>query len=186
MSLQKHVILRKGETSTRGATRGRASSGPATVAPARPVAVEVGRAQPGESARGREDERCRGHRARHADETDRAGGAESPGSASGRNRHLGRAGGRRRHLAVYRQRHCRRGARHRHRSESSGVRGRRSWCGRTSPTQADDDDHGHGTHCAGTIFGRDVNNTRIGIARGVKKAMIGKVLGAERRLAATW
>jgi subtilisin family serine protease len=41
----------------------------------------------------------------------------------------------------------------------------------------DDDDHGHGTHCAGTIFGRDVNNTRIGIARGVKKAMIGKVLG---------
>ena len=41
----------------------------------------------------------------------------------------------------------------------------------------DDDDHGHGTHCAGTIFGRDVNNTRIGIARGVTKAMIGKVLG---------
>jgi len=38
--------------------------------------------------------------------------------------------------------------------------------------------HGHGTHCAGTIFGRDVNGTRIGVARGVKKAMIGKVLGA--------
>jgi subtilisin family serine protease len=36
---------------------------------------------------------------------------------------------------------------------------------------------GHGTHCAGTVFGRDVNNTRIGIARGVKKALIGKVLG---------
>jgi subtilisin family serine protease len=36
---------------------------------------------------------------------------------------------------------------------------------------------GHGTHCAGTIFGRDVDNTRIGIARGVKKALIGKVLG---------
>jgi subtilisin family serine protease len=41
----------------------------------------------------------------------------------------------------------------------------------------DDDDHGHGTHCAGTIFGRDVNNTRIGVARGVTKALIGKVLG---------
>ena len=39
------------------------------------------------------------------------------------------------------------------------------------------DVHGHGTHCAGTIFGRDVNNTRIGVARGVKKALIGKVLG---------
>jgi subtilisin family serine protease len=41
----------------------------------------------------------------------------------------------------------------------------------------DGDVQGHGTHCAGTIFGRDVNGTRIGIARGVKKALIGKVLG---------
>ena len=41
-----------------------------------------------------------------------------------------------------------------------------------------DDDHGHGTHCAGTIFGRDVGGVRIGVARGVKKALIGKVLGA--------
>jgi subtilisin family serine protease len=39
------------------------------------------------------------------------------------------------------------------------------------------DQHGHGTHCAGTIFGRDVNGMRIGIARGVRKALIGKVLG---------
>jgi subtilisin family serine protease len=39
------------------------------------------------------------------------------------------------------------------------------------------DQHGHGTHCAGTIFGRDVNSTRIGVARGVKTAVIGKVLG---------
>ena len=37
--------------------------------------------------------------------------------------------------------------------------------------------HGHGTHCAGTIFGRDVGGTRIGVARGVKRALIGKVLG---------
>ena len=42
----------------------------------------------------------------------------------------------------------------------------------------DDDENGHGTHCAGTIFGRDVNGLRIGVARGVTKALIGKVLGA--------
>jgi subtilisin family serine protease len=41
------------------------------------------------------------------------------------------------------------------------------------------DQHGHGTHCAGTIFGRDVNNTRIGVASGVKTALIGKVLGSQ-------
>lgn len=39
------------------------------------------------------------------------------------------------------------------------------------------DRQGHGTHCAGTIFGRDVDGTRIGVARGVSKALIGKVLG---------
>jgi subtilisin family serine protease len=39
-----------------------------------------------------------------------------------------------------------------------------------------DDGQGHGTHCAGTIFGRDVNGGRIGVARGVTDAFIGKVL----------
>jgi subtilisin family serine protease len=39
------------------------------------------------------------------------------------------------------------------------------------------DAHGHGTHCAGTILGRDVGGTRIGVARGVTRAVIGKVLG---------
>ena len=39
----------------------------------------------------------------------------------------------------------------------------------------EDDVNGHGTHCAGTIFGRDVGQ-RMGIARGVSKALIGKVL----------
>ncbi len=39
------------------------------------------------------------------------------------------------------------------------------------------DKQGHGSHCAGTIFGRDVGGRRIGIARGVDKALIGKVLG---------
>lgn len=42
------------------------------------------------------------------------------------------------------------------------------------------DRDGHGTHCAGTIFGRDVDGTRIGVARGVKKALIGKVLNDDR------
>lgn len=40
-----------------------------------------------------------------------------------------------------------------------------------------EDTDGHGTHCAGTIFGRDVHGVRIGVARGVRKALIGKVLG---------
>lgn len=39
------------------------------------------------------------------------------------------------------------------------------------------DGNGHGTHCAGTIFGRDVDGTRIGVAPGVTEALIGKVLG---------
>lgn len=39
------------------------------------------------------------------------------------------------------------------------------------------DMNGHGTHCAGTIFGRPVNGMRIGVAPGVRKALIGKVLG---------
>jgi subtilisin family serine protease len=43
--------------------------------------------------------------------------------------------------------------------------------------EGDGDQHGHGTHCAGTIFGREVSNTRIGVAPGVTKALIGKVLG---------
>ena len=41
------------------------------------------------------------------------------------------------------------------------------------------DDHGHGTHCAGTIFGHEVNGTRIGVAPGVTRAVIGKVLGPD-------
>jgi subtilisin family serine protease len=41
------------------------------------------------------------------------------------------------------------------------------------------DTHGHGTHCAGTILGRDVNNIRIGVAPGVTDLLVGKVLGAE-------
>lgn len=39
------------------------------------------------------------------------------------------------------------------------------------------DRNGHGTHCAGTFFGRNEDGRRIGIARGVQHALIGKVLG---------
>lgn len=41
------------------------------------------------------------------------------------------------------------------------------------------DINGHGTHCAGTIFGRNVEGRRIGIAQGVNKALIGKVFNDE-------
>ncbi|MES9948990.1 MAG: S8 family serine peptidase [Candidatus Thiodiazotropha sp.] len=44
-------------------------------------------------------------------------------------------------------------------------------------SEGDDDQNGHGTHCAGTIFGQDVERTRIGIARNIERALIGKVLG---------
>ena len=42
-----------------------------------------------------------------------------------------------------------------------------------------EDRDGHGTHCAGTIFGRDVNGVRIGVAPGVKRALVAKVLGGQ-------
>ena len=44
-------------------------------------------------------------------------------------------------------------------------------------SEGDDDQHGHGTHCAGTIFGQDVNGLRIGVAPKIERALIGKVLG---------
>ena len=43
--------------------------------------------------------------------------------------------------------------------------------------ESDEDLDGHGTHCAGTIFGRDIDGERIGVAPGVPTALIGKVLG---------
>jgi subtilisin family serine protease len=45
-----------------------------------------------------------------------------------------------------------------------------------SPTDYHDA-HGHGTHCAATLFGKEVAGTRIGVAPGISKAVIGKVLG---------
>lgn len=45
--------------------------------------------------------------------------------------------------------------------------------------EGEDDKNGHGTHCAGTFFGRDVGGLRIGIARGSQRALIGKVLNKD-------
>lgn len=50
----------------------------------------------------------------------------------------------------------------------------------------DGDKVGHGTHCAGTVFGRDVAGTRIGVARGVERALIGKVLDDDGRGSSDW
>lgn len=50
---------------------------------------------------------------------------------------------------------------------------------RNFTAESDDDLNGHGTHCAGTIFGQDVNGLRIGVARQVRRALIGKVLGED-------
>lgn len=41
------------------------------------------------------------------------------------------------------------------------------------------DRQGHGSHCAGTIFGQDVSGGRIGVAPGISKALIAKVLPDE-------
>lgn len=45
----------------------------------------------------------------------------------------------------------------------------------------DGDEDGHGTHCAGTIFGRRPaeSGPRIGVATGVTRALIGKVIGSQ-------
>jgi subtilisin family serine protease len=42
------------------------------------------------------------------------------------------------------------------------------------------DEDGHGTHVAGTIFGQTMEGLRYGVAPGVRRALIGKVLGSER------
>ncbi len=48
---------------------------------------------------------------------------------------------------------------------------------KTIDPNAFEDTHGHGTHCAGTFFGRNVVGKRIGVAPGVTDVVIGKVLG---------
>ena len=48
------------------------------------------------------------------------------------------------------------------------------------------DENGHGTHCAGTILGRDVDGVRIGVAPGVNDVFVGKVLNRYGRGRAGW
>ncbi|MGQ7846503.1 S8 family peptidase [Granulosicoccus sp. 3-233] len=48
---------------------------------------------------------------------------------------------------------------------------------RNFTSEGPDDTNGHGTHCAGTVFGRSIDGLRIGVAPGVQRALIGKVLG---------
>ena len=43
----------------------------------------------------------------------------------------------------------------------------------------DGDEDGHGTHCAGTIAGRNVDGHRYGVAQGIDALLVGKVLGVE-------
>ena len=47
------------------------------------------------------------------------------------------------------------------------------------------DRDGHGTHCAGTVFGGRVAGHSIGVAPGVKRALIAKVIGREDSSSAT-
>jgi subtilisin family serine protease len=42
--------------------------------------------------------------------------------------------------------------------------------------EPDGDLQGHGTHCAGTIFGRPIGGIRIGVAPGITNVFIGKVI----------
>lgn len=43
--------------------------------------------------------------------------------------------------------------------------------------EGEGDAHGHGTHCAGTIAGQEIDGFRFGVAPGVEELIIGKVLG---------
>src|SRR5262249_53210577 len=43
--------------------------------------------------------------------------------------------------------------------------------------EGDGDRIGHGTHCAATIAGRDVDGCRFGVAPGIAGLLVGKVLG---------
>ena len=47
------------------------------------------------------------------------------------------------------------------------------------------DVQGHGTHCAGTIFGGSVDGVRIGVAPGVQRVIVGKIIGGKGGTAET-
>lgn len=53
--------------------------------------------------------------------------------------------------------------------------------GKNFTSDSDEDGNGHGTHCAGTIFGRNTDGIRIGVATGVTDALVAKVLDDDGR-----
>lgn len=60
-------------------------------------------------------------------------------------------------------------------ADHPAFRGRKPECRNFTLGKADDTT-GHGTHCAGTIFGRSVKGRRIGVAPGIDDVMVGKVI----------
>lgn len=62
---------------------------------------------------------------------------------------------------------------------------RRNFAGALPGGEADPDVIGHGTHCAGTILGRDTGGVQIGVARGVERLLAGKVLGGRQAVSAS-
>jgi subtilisin family serine protease len=51
--------------------------------------------------------------------------------------------------------------------------------------EGEGDPDGHGTHCAGTIAGREINGCRYAVAPGVEELLVAKVLGTEGGSTAT-
>lgn len=55
----------------------------------------------------------------------------------------------------------------------------RDFTGEGATAEDVSDRDGHGTHCAGTVCGTVVDDVRVGVAPGVTKLCVGKVLGAK-------
>jgi subtilisin family serine protease len=45
--------------------------------------------------------------------------------------------------------------------------------------EGEEDRDGHGTHCCGTVFGRDIDGVRVGVAPDVRRALVAKVIGEQ-------
>ena len=89
---------------------------------------------------------------------------------------LGHRRGRRRPVEVFRRRRRGRHARYGDRCEHIRPFATSIWCEKDFTGTGNGDSDGHGTHCAGILFGRNVDGVRIGVAPGVRRALIGKIL----------
>ncbi len=65
----------------------------------------------------------------------------------------------------------------RHHKAFEEIRNRKGIKTKDFTGEGDGDSDGHGTHCAGTIFGGYVEDELIGVASGVSMALVGKVIG---------